>query len=173
MHTVAQEIKDGDGKVTVKSLTLSDGPLTLTAGSSATLTATVTTEPEGKEVAIEWTSSDTTVAKVENGKITALKAGEATITVTVGGVSATCTITVNAAAPSSGGSSGSSNATLTFATNGGTAVAQGHPGERFDNRLVRLHDHPQRLYLRRLVLRQGVDRQDHFGQAGLCNHRLC
>lgn len=43
---------------------------------------------------IEWSSSDETVATVENGVVTALKAGKTTITYTVDGQSASCEITV-------------------------------------------------------------------------------
>jgi uncharacterized protein YjdB len=43
-----------------------------------------------------WTSSDTNVATIENGVVTAVGAGEATITVAAGEASQTCNITVNA-----------------------------------------------------------------------------
>ena len=49
---------------------------------------------DSKEVV--WTSSDDTVAKVENGKVTALKVGTAVITATVGDKTATVTVTVPA-----------------------------------------------------------------------------
>ena len=43
-----------------------------------------------------WTSSNETVATVKDGKVTAIKAGTAIITVsTLHGVSATCKVTVN------------------------------------------------------------------------------
>ena len=41
-----------------------------------------------------WTTSDASIVSVENGKITALTRGAATITVTVGGKSAQCTVVV-------------------------------------------------------------------------------
>jgi len=75
--------------------------------STATLEPTFTGAVEGKEVSdktVTWTSSDTTVATVdENGIITTLKAGTATITVTTkdGNKQATCTLTV-AEAPTLG-----------------------------------------------------------------------
>ena len=43
---------------------------------------------------VVWTSSDETVATVENGKVTALKVGTAVITATVGDKTATVTVTV-------------------------------------------------------------------------------
>ena len=77
-----------------ESVTLDETELVLTVGDEKTLTATVT--PEDAEV--EWSSDDATVAAVENGKVTALKAGTATITAKVGSATATCTVTVKEAA---------------------------------------------------------------------------
>ena len=57
----------------------------------AKLTATV----YGSTAAVTWTSSDAAVATVDNeGNIVAVGAGEATITATVEGVSATCKVVV-------------------------------------------------------------------------------
>ena len=75
-----------------ETVALNKTELSLTVGGEETLTATVT--PEG--TAVTWSSSDETVAKVENGKVTALKAGSATIkATTAGGAEANCTVTVN------------------------------------------------------------------------------
>ncbi len=76
-----------EGKAT---LTLSAATLELDVLEKSTLTATVS----GTEAAVEWTSSDTTVAEVNEGEIFALKAGNATITASAGGASATCSLTV-------------------------------------------------------------------------------
>ena len=46
--------------------------------------------------AVTWTSSDTAVATVQDGVVTALKAGTATVTAKVGEVSDTCAVTVTA-----------------------------------------------------------------------------
>ncbi len=60
-------------------------------GETVTLNATVS--PQG--TAVVWTSSDNTVATVQNGVVTTRKAGVATITATVdGGNYATCVVTV-------------------------------------------------------------------------------
>lgn len=67
---------------------------TLQVGDSRTLTATVA--PQGAAGSLAWSSSDTSVATVENGVVKAHKAGTATITATAGSVTATCAITVKA-----------------------------------------------------------------------------
>lgn len=65
----------------------------LEVGKSTTLTVTYT--PTGAEADITWTSSDNSVATVdENGKVTAVKCGTATITAKAGSLSDTCTVTV-------------------------------------------------------------------------------
>jgi uncharacterized protein YjdB len=86
-------------KAHVASVSLDKTTLTLTAGESATLTATVGPE-NADDKSVTWTSSAPDVATVDaNGKVTAVKAGTATITVTTndGGKTATCAVTVQAA----------------------------------------------------------------------------
>lgn len=61
-------------------------------GATATLTPVVT--PSNTTDAITWASSDTSVATVENGVVTAYRPGSATITVTCGEQSDTCAVTV-------------------------------------------------------------------------------
>ena len=84
--------------VSVTGVTLNKATITLLVGGSETLTATVAPkDAANKKVA--WKSSDAAVATVDaNGKVTGVKAGEATITVTTedGGKTATCQITVKA-----------------------------------------------------------------------------
>lgn len=63
-------------------------------GDTATVTATVT--PSNTTDALNWSTSDNTVASVTNGVITAVGVGTATITATCGSKSATCAITVRA-----------------------------------------------------------------------------
>ena len=82
--------------VSVNSVNLNNAELELKEGESETLTATVAPE-EAANKAVSWSSSDEKVAKVdENGKVTAVTAGTATITVMTedGGLTASCTVTV-------------------------------------------------------------------------------
>ena len=74
----------------VEELVVTPATLTLNEGETATLTV-------NKEGEVEWTSSDELVVTVENGVVTAVKAGEATVTATVNGQSATCSVTVEPA----------------------------------------------------------------------------
>ena len=86
--------------VNVTEVTLDKTELTLTEGETETLTATVRPDnADNKKVT--WSSDKTDVATVDGtGKVTAVKAGEAVITVTTedGGKTATCRVTVKAKA---------------------------------------------------------------------------
>ena len=84
-----------DFPIAVTGVTLNVSSLTLIEGGEVTLTATVSPEDAvNKNVA--WSSSTPAVATVEAGKVTAVKAGTSTITVTTedGGMTATCEVTV-------------------------------------------------------------------------------
>ncbi len=86
--------------VSVTGVALDKESLTLTAGETGTLTATVL-PADADNKAVAWTSSDETVAKVSGGTVTALTPGTATVTATTadGGYTDTCVVTVNAPAP--------------------------------------------------------------------------
>ena len=93
---VAVRFEKAGADVPATGVTLDKTELSLTEGESATLTATV--EPENAtDKTIVWTSSDNAVATVENGVVTAVKAGTATITAACGSAKAECTVTVTAA----------------------------------------------------------------------------
>ena len=93
---VAVRFEKAGVDVPATGVTLDKTELSLTEGESATLTATV--EPENAtDKAIVWTSSDNAVATVENGVVTAVKAGTATITAACGSAKTECTVTVTAA----------------------------------------------------------------------------
>ena len=79
--------------VPVASVSLNKPELTLTAGETETLSSTVLPE-NATDKTVTWTSSNTSVATVSNGTVTAKGVGTATITATAGGKSATCAVTV-------------------------------------------------------------------------------
>jgi len=98
--SVFDSAKTGNAAVTVvipvTGVTLDKTTLTLATGESKTLTATVA-PPNATNKAVIWSSSNTAIAAVDdNGKITAVAPGEATITVTTadGGFTAACAVTV-------------------------------------------------------------------------------
>ena len=74
------------------AVTLTESNLTLNTGDISTIYATI--EPANSTDEIVWDSSVPLVATVENGTITAHKAGETTITARRGDVSASCLVTV-------------------------------------------------------------------------------
>ena len=81
----------------VEGITLDKTEGILTAGNTVTLNATVLPEEIADETVVTWTSSDEKVATVdENGKVTAIAAGEATITANAGEKSTTYKLTVQA-----------------------------------------------------------------------------
>lgn len=82
-------------KAPLKGITLNHSEMTVIKGQSAPLTVTYnpTYTTDAKDVT--WTSSDATVATVENGVVRGVKAGTATITAKVGAYTATCEVTIN------------------------------------------------------------------------------
>ena len=81
----------------VTGVSLDKTSASLTEGETITLTATVNPD-NATNKNVSWKSSNSSVASVVDGKVTALKAGTTTITVTTedGNKTATCNITVNA-----------------------------------------------------------------------------
>ena len=94
--------------ISVESITLNKPQLSLVKGATETLTATVLPTTATDKTVI-WESSDTAVATVKDGIVTAVAAGNATITAKAGEKTATCAVTVtNPSNSSSGGGGGSS-----------------------------------------------------------------
>lgn len=84
-------------KITVKDPTLSLNKTSATIYTKGEKTVTLVPTVNGTEVSasnVTWSTSDKSIAKVENGKVTAVAVGSATITAKVNGVSKTCKITV-------------------------------------------------------------------------------
>lgn len=95
-------VEKTSGKGTVKGISvtgvkLNKTELSLEKGQTETLTATIE-PPTATNKSLSWSSNKESVAKVDNnGKVTAVTPGEATITVTTadGGKTATCKVTVS------------------------------------------------------------------------------
>ena len=82
--------------VSVTGVSLNKNATTIAIGANETLTATITPANADNQ-AVTWSSNNTAVASVDqNGKVTGVSAGTATITVTTqdGNKTATCTVTV-------------------------------------------------------------------------------
>ena len=80
--------------IPVESVTLDIKSVELVIGETITLTATVKPD-NATDSEVKWTTNNAAVATVENGVVTARKAGAASITATAGGMNATCTVTVS------------------------------------------------------------------------------
>lgn len=96
--------------ISVESITLNKPQLSLVKGATETLTATVL-PTRATDKTVIWESSDTAVATVKDGIVTAVAAGNATITAKAGEKTATCAVTVtnpSNSGSSSGGGGGSS-----------------------------------------------------------------
>ncbi len=87
----------GENVYMVEEVTLNQNTATITKGETLILTATVT-PANATDSSISWSSSNTNVATVDNnGKVTAIASGYATITATANdgsGVSASCEVAV-------------------------------------------------------------------------------
>ena len=106
--------------VSVSGVTLNKTALSLTVGDTETLTATITPD-NATNKNVTWSSDTPSVASVNNGVVTAVAPGTATITVTTvdGGFTATCTVTVRPDIPPA-----NPNYKITVeATQGGTVTA--------------------------------------------------
>jgi len=79
--------------IDVTSVSLDKTELTLFPGSTETLVASIKPE-NASDKTVVWSSSDTGVATVDDGRVTTIKSGRATITATSGEKSATCQVTV-------------------------------------------------------------------------------
>ena len=100
--------------ISVESITLNKTELSLVKGATETLTATVL-PTTATDKAVTWESSDTAVATVENGVVTAVAAGKATITAKAGEKTATCAVTVTNPSNSGSSSGGGGGSTPRYA----------------------------------------------------------
>ena len=96
-YTISAEEPDPDDPIAVEGITLDKTTATVEEGATVTLTATVT-PGNATDKTVTWSTSDEAIATVSGGVVTGVKAGEVTITAKAGDKSATCTVTVTAAA---------------------------------------------------------------------------
>lgn len=88
-------VREGrDEPIHMTGIALNKNSAELNIGDKLTLTAQVIPEDTTDSYTIEWISSDNSVAKVQDGVVTALKEGKAVITAKAGNFEASCTVTV-------------------------------------------------------------------------------
>ena len=83
------------GPIPVQSVGLYVSTLNMKPGDKAELTARIFPENATNKEVI-WTTSDTDVVTIVDGKVTAIAPGNATITVASGGCTAECSVSVTA-----------------------------------------------------------------------------
>ena len=120
--TITVTTVDGNktAPVPVSGVSLNKDSTSLTVGDTETLTATITPD-NATNKNVTWSSDTPSVASVNNGVVTAVAPGTATITVTTadGGFTATCAVTVRPDVPPA-----NPNYRITVeATQGGTVTA--------------------------------------------------
>ena len=79
--------------IEITGISLNKSTATITEGETETLVATIKPS-NATDKTVTWASDNEEVATVENGVVTAVKAGTATITATAGDRSASCVVTV-------------------------------------------------------------------------------
>lgn len=102
---------DAMGLKPLDGISLNKTEVSLKTGDSDTLKVIYDPKDTDEDKTVIWTSSDASVAKVLNGKVTAIGEGSAEITAKVGDYTAFCEVTVEASHSSSGNPSGGSAGT--------------------------------------------------------------
>ena len=93
--TATCTVKVNAKTITVESVSLDKTEATLEVGETITLIVTVSPD-NATDKTVTWSSSDESIATVEDGVVTAIGVGSATITAKAGDKTATCTIIVEA-----------------------------------------------------------------------------
>lgn len=96
-NQIATKITNGSITVVkgLKSISLDKTNISLEKGQNDSLTVTYNPDDTTDNKEVTWSSSNENIAKVENGVITAISAGKATIVAKVGEKTASCEVTVN------------------------------------------------------------------------------
>lgn len=87
-------VKSPMQQIPMTGINLDSTSFSLFKGDSKTISVSYQPANTTYDKTVTWSSSDTSVATVSNGKVTAVGKGEATITAQVGSFKATCTVTV-------------------------------------------------------------------------------
>ena len=99
-HTCTVTVTAPAAPIPVTAIALNKTTTTIYVGATETLTVSYTPTDANTGKAITWTSSNTAVATVNNGVVTAVTTGQAVITATSeGNYTATCTVNVDVAHP--------------------------------------------------------------------------
>ena len=119
-------------KVKVTSVSLSKDEISITEGSTYTLNATVSPS-DATNKSVTWKSDNENVATVENGKVTAVSKGTATITVTTvdGNFTDSCVVTVTEKTPPKGDDQSNGNNELN--PNNGQSSGTNNKGNTTDS----------------------------------------
>ena len=97
--TLACSLLTVPASATVTGVSLRETSLSLNSGDTGDLHCDIQADP-GDTYTVVWESNNQAVATVDqNGKVTAVSAGSATITAKVDGLSASCTVTVTDPTP--------------------------------------------------------------------------
>ncbi len=88
-------IRNVQERIPLKSISLNKTDISLFDGDSTILKVSFNPSTTTDDRTVVWNSSNTKVATVSNGKITAVGEGAATITAKVGNLTAKCTVTVS------------------------------------------------------------------------------
>lgn len=92
---IGQEITVGSSDIPVESITLNKEVMELDLNGTTTETLIATVLPaDATDPTVTWESDRPEIATVDGGKVTAVAEGEAKITATAGGKTATCKVTV-------------------------------------------------------------------------------
>lgn len=105
-------------KIALKGISLNKQAVELAIGAKETLTVKFDPENVTEKPTIEWSSSAPAVATVAEGEVTAVAAGEATITAKAGSFTATCKVTVKEEQPEPGDFTSPDWANIGAITNG-------------------------------------------------------
>ncbi len=88
-------IRSTANKIPLKGISLNKTELPMFVGDTQTLSVSYNPTNTTDSKAVTWTSSDTSVATVKDGKVIAMSVGTATITAKVGNYTATCKVVIS------------------------------------------------------------------------------